>query len=81
MMRTELDKRDLLALLNWELAAYNECDGCHFTSIRRLRKRDESGCNWADAGVDADHWLRVEEQLILHRVVEETRRQYDLRAH
>ena len=81
MMRPELGKHDLLALLNWELAAYDECDGCRFTSIRPLRKRDAVGCNWADAGVAADHWLRVDEQLILRRLIEDTRRQYDLRAH
>jgi len=80
-MRTALAKHDLLALLNWELAAYNECDGCRFTSIRRLRKRDQSGCNWADAGLDADHWLRVDEQLIVRGLIEDTRRQYDLRPH
>ena len=81
MMRTELDKHDLLALLNWELAAFSECEGCRFTSIKRLRKPDHSGCHWAEAGIDADHWLRVEEQLILHRLIEDTRRQYDLRTH
>ena len=79
--RPALEKAELLALLNWELAAYNECDGCHFTSIRTLHKPDESGCNWADARVEADHWLPVDEQLILRRVVDETRREFDLRPH
>ena len=34
--RRALDKKALLALLNWELAAYDECEGCRFTAIRRF---------------------------------------------
>jgi hypothetical protein len=60
MTRPALEQHDLIALLNWELAAYDECDGCRFTSIRSLR---------------------VDEQLIMRRLIEDTRRQYDLRAH
>ena len=45
MERPILDQRALIALLNWELAAYAECDGCHFTSIRRM----------ADPAVYNDH--------------------------
>ena len=79
--RRTRDKTDLLALLNWELAAYSECDGCRFTAIRPMRKPDDSGCNWADARVDSDHWLSAGEQLIVRRVIEETRREFDLRPH
>ena len=79
--RRPLDKTELIALLNWELAAYSECDGCRITGIRTARKPDDSGCNWADARIEADHWLRVDEQLIVRRVVEETRREFDLRPH
>jgi hypothetical protein len=79
--RPALDKSRLLALLNWELAAYSECDGCRFTGIRTLRKPDVTGCNWADARVDADHWLTVNEQLILRQVIDDTRREFDLRPH
>ena len=79
--RPALDNARLLALLNWELAAYGECDGCRFTSVRALRKRDDSRCNWADARVDSDHWLSVEEQLIVRQVIDGTRREFDLRPH
>ena len=78
MERQVLDQRDLIALLNWELAAYGECDGCHFTSIRRMRDRDDSGCNWLDARVASDHKLRVEEHFIVRHVVTQTRRQFDV---
>ena len=79
--RPALDKTRLLELLNWELAAYSECEGCRFTAIRSLRKRDATGCNWADARIDSDHWLAVNEQLILRQVIDDTRREYDLRRH
>jgi len=78
MERQVLDPRDLIALLNWELAAYGECDGCHFTSIRRMSERDDSGCNWFDARVRSDHKLGVEEQFIVHHVVAQTRKQFDV---
>lgn len=75
-----LSRQDLLALLNWELAAYKECEGCRFTSIRGMRDRDDAGTNWFDARVQADHPLGVEEHFIVRRVVEETRRRFELAA-
>lgn len=78
MERQVLDPRELIALLNWELAAYGECDGCHFTSIRRMADRDDTGCNWFDARVQSDHKLGVEEQFIVHHVVAQTRQQFDV---
>jgi hypothetical protein len=81
MQRPTLGPRELIALLNWELAAYGECDGCHFTSVRRMRERDDIGCNWLDARVLSDHKLGVEEHFIVRHVVEQTRRQYDLGSH
>ncbi len=73
-----LPAKDLIALLNWELAAYEECDGCRFTSIRAMRERDDAGANWFDARVQSDHRLGLDEQFIVHRVVEETRRRFEL---
>jgi hypothetical protein len=75
-----LSAKDLLALLNWELSAYEECDGCHFMSIRSMRDRDDAGAHWLDARVQADHRLGVEEHFIVCRVVEETRRRFDVAA-
>jgi hypothetical protein len=80
-MRSSLSKRELLALLNWELAAYDQCEGAHFKSIHALPGRDDSGCNWIDASVAADHALGTAEQFIVHHVIEETRRRFDLRTH
>ena len=80
-MRSSLSKRELLALLNWELAAYEQCEGARFRSIREMGSRDDSGCNWLDARVSSDHALGTDEQFIVHHVIEETRRKFDLRSH
>jgi hypothetical protein len=81
MDRQTLPAHDLIALLNWELAAYDECAGCHFTSIRPMALRDDTGCNWFDARVQSGHRLGVEEHFIVRHVVEQTRRQFDLATH
>lgn len=70
----------LIALLNWQLCAYEECEGCHFTSIRRMRERDDAGANWLDARLQADHRLGMAEQFIVRRIVEQTRRRFDVAA-
>lgn len=75
-----LSTNDLITLLNWELAAYEECAGCRFTSIRRMSERDDAGANWLDARVQSDHHLSLEEHFIVRRVVEETRRRFDVAA-
>ena len=81
MQRQSLKQQDLLALLNWELAAYDECAGCHFISIRPMAVRDDIGANWFDARVHANRRLGVEEHFIVRHVVEQTRRQFDLATH
>jgi hypothetical protein len=68
----------LLQLLNWELSAYEECDGCRFTSIRRMRERDDAGANWLDARVEADHRLGMAEQFVVREIVAHTRRRFDV---
>lgn len=79
--RQALDREELLALLNWELAAYEQCEGAHFSSIRTMRSRDDTGCNWLDARVASDHKLGVDESFIVQHVIAETRREFDLRPH
>ena len=68
-----LSERELLALLNWELAAYEECSGCRFTAL-------ESGADggWSDARLEADHQIDPTEQGITRRIVVETRRAFEL---
>jgi hypothetical protein len=76
--RNTLNQHDLVELLNWELAAYDNCGGCHFTSIRPLPDPDDSGCNWRDARLQADHRLDREERDIVRHVIDETRHQFNL---
>jgi hypothetical protein len=79
--RPTLSQKDLLALLNWELAAYQECAGCRFVSLRDMASPDDTGCNWFDARVASDHRVGVGQHFIVRQVIEETRREFDLRPH
>jgi hypothetical protein len=79
--RPTLSQNDLLALLNWELAAYQECEGCRFVSLRDMPSPDDTGCNWLDARVGSDHSLGAGEHFIVRHVIEETRREFDLHTH
>ena len=41
--REARSEHDLVRLLNWELAAYEKCEGARFTSIQAMAKPDSSG--------------------------------------
>ena len=73
-----LSQHDLVQLLNWELAAYDKCEGTRFTSIKSITSPDPSGCNWSYARVKSDHSLDRRERRIVRRVVEQTRREFNL---
>ena len=73
-----LSQHDLVQLLNWELAAYEKCEGTRVTSIKAIPSRDPSGCNWSYARVKSDHPLDRRERRIVRRVVEQTRREFNL---
>ena len=79
--RQSLSKHELLALLNWELSAYEQCEGAHFSAIRTMAVPDDLGCNWLDARVVSDHPLGVDEHFIVRHVIEETRHEFDVRTH
>ena len=79
--RQDLSKTELLALLNWELAAYEQCQGARFRSIRAMRERDDAGCNWLDARVTSDHVLGLDEHFIVRHVITQTRQKFNLRTH
>jgi len=66
--RLPLEKNDLLQLLNWELSAYEECEGCHFTAVTA----DER--NW-DARFEGG---AANGQMIARQVIAETRRAFNL---
>ena len=73
-----LNQHDLVQLLNWELAAYDKCQGTRFTSIKSIPSTDPSGCNWSYARVKSDHSLDRRERRIVRRVIEQTRREFNL---
>ena len=73
-----LSQHDLVQLLNWELAAYDKCEGTRFTSIKSIPSADPSGCNWSYARVKSDHSLDRRERRIVRRVIEQTRREFNL---
>jgi len=73
-----LNQHDLVQLLNWELAAYDKCDGTRFTSIKSIERHDPAGCNWSYARVKSDHSLDRRERRIVRRVIEQTRREFNL---
>ena len=68
--RRPMAEKNLLELLNWELAAYEECEGCHFTAI--TANDDER--NW-DARLEGGV---VTGQMIARQVVAQTRRAFNL---
>lgn len=51
MPRKMLSENDLLRVLNDEISTKDECAGCKFTSVVRLKDADETGCNWSHANL------------------------------
>ena len=78
LSREALSQHDLVQLLNWELAAYERCHGTRFTSISSIARPDDSGCNWRDARLQADHALDLTERGIVRRVIAQTRREFNV---
>ena len=78
-LKQALSESDLLALLNWELSAYEECAGDHFTAVTPASGNEE--CNWSGARLESDHALGADEARITRLVVDETRRSYDIALH
>jgi len=78
LSREMRNQHDLIQLLNWELAAYDKCEGTRFTSIRSMATPDDSGCNWRDARVQSDHRLDLTERGIIMRVIAQTRQEFNL---
>ena len=65
--RQQLSQHDLIDLLNFELAAYEECEGCHVTGIEVTQG------SWKAALV-GDSPARHK---IVEQVLAETREQFD----
>ena len=76
--RQVLGEHDVLTLLNFELSAYEECAGCHFTSVKPAKVADETGCNWRDADLQVDGGATEAARKITRWVVDEVRDTYNV---
>jgi hypothetical protein len=75
--REILGANDVVALLNFELSAYDECDGCHFTSVKPSI-RDESGSNWRGAAWHSDGPATEAARRISRQVLDEVHEAYNI---
>jgi hypothetical protein len=71
-LKAALSRDELLQLLNWELSAYEQCEGCHFAEI------EQSVAGWS-AHLDREEAAGPAEHAIAREVLEQTRRVYGLR--
>jgi hypothetical protein len=77
-LRQSLSEHDVLALLNFELSAYEECAGCHFAAITPAKVVDKTGCNWRSADLLAEGKATDAARAISREVIEEVRDAYNL---
>ena len=70
-LKQALNRDELEQLLNWELSAYEGCQGCHFSHV------EPADAGWS-AHIDVDEPVGSVEYAIAHAVLEQTRRVFDL---
>ena len=73
LLKQRLSREELLQLLNWELAAYEQCEGRHFSAID-----PEPDEHWT-AHLEDDGSVDFDEYAVAWHVVEQTRQAFDLR--
>jgi hypothetical protein len=73
LLKQRLSREELLQLLNWELAAYEQCEGRHFSAID-----PEPDEHWS-AHLEDDGSVDFDEYALAWHVVEQTRQAFDLR--
>jgi hypothetical protein len=76
--RQNLSEHEVLTLLNFELSAYEECAGCHFTSVKLSGVVDDSGCNWRGADLQLGGAATEAAHKITKQVVDEVRETYNI---
>ena len=75
--RQHLSEHDVLALLNFELSAYDDCRDCRFTCIKTEPAADGPRCNWS-AYLDYGGRFTERSQNIAMRVVDEVRERFNV---
>ena len=73
LLKQRLSRQELLELLNWELAAYEQSEGRHFAAVDLEPDEHWSAHLEDDGSVDFDQYA------LAWHVVEQTRRAFDLR--
>ena len=76
--RQQLTLHDLIDLLNFELAAYEECSDCHVTAVELAPLAYSPRCNWRGANIDGADGADPRKQRIIQQVLAETRKQFDV---
>ena len=76
--REVLSEHDVLALLNFEISAYEECADCHFIAVKPAPIADTTGCNWRGADVKYGGQPSDAVRSITQRVVDEVRERYNV---
>ena len=77
--KQQLTQPELVELLNWELAAYEECRGCHVTAVELAPPAPDWQCNWGDASIETAGALDPRKRRIIGQVLAQTREQFDVR--
>jgi hypothetical protein len=72
LLKLKLNRHDLLQLLNWELAAYEQCAQCHFAGIDPLPE-----AAWT-AHLEDEGQVSLAQYALARQVVEQTRQVFDL---
>jgi hypothetical protein len=72
-LKEGLTRDELLQLLNFELAAYEQCGGCHFAAIDLL-----PGAEWS-AHLEDEGGVELVQYCIARSIVEQTQKAFALR--
>ena len=73
LLKEKLTRDELLQLLNFELAAYDQCQGCRFAAIDLLPGRE-----WS-AHLEDEGDVELTQYCIARSIVEQTQRAFALR--
>jgi len=78
MEKTIVSQEYLLSWMNSQIAKYDKCTNCHFTSILILSERDEGGCNWSSVNLRCSGDPIDVCRPIAQRVVDEAKKKFNV---
>jgi hypothetical protein len=80
MKRTLVSQEELLKWMNSQLAQYDECTNCRFTSVLQLKGEDEEGCNWSGCNLRCSGVPTRVCQPIAERIIAQAREIFNLKC-